>query len=179
MRCDLCNVDMFRLVGSYPFESKVLGDVSVPGLEYFQCQGCGDVLFSSVMAQKAYEYLELVEREAIGSLPVKEFISQTEAADVLGITKQAFSKNPRIKRGFIYFTKVGEKKLFYKKSVEEFSRTGDGRIKLQIHRQVDQKNPMIVFVNVPAYKPSRSPQWAVNAGKTAPGYSQYSSRRYN
>ena len=51
-------------------------------------------------------------------MPIGNFIATNEAASILGVTKQAFSKNPKIKRGLIYCKKMGARKFFLKKSVE-------------------------------------------------------------
>lgn len=157
MCCDICGEKMIRIVGSYPFKSRMLGEVSVPSLEYWQCQNCNDVLFSSDMANKAHEYINQAEKEALSSIAIKEFVSLNESAKILGLTKQGFSKNSRIKRGFIYSIKVGNKKFFYRKSVESFKKTGDGRIKLEAHKRVDKKDPVIIFVTVP--KPQEASQY--------------------
>ena len=50
---------------------------------------------------------------------------------MLDITKQAFSKNPKIKNGFIFSVKVGSRKYYHSKSVEQFKLKGDGRFTLR------------------------------------------------
>jgi hypothetical protein len=49
---------------------------------------------------------------------------------LLGITKRAFNKNPRIVRGFILSVEKDGKKYYLKKSVEQFKLSNDGRISL-------------------------------------------------
>jgi len=82
------------------------------------------------MAEKVTAFKKEKERELINKLPVGEFLSVNEVIDILQITKQAFSKNNKIKRGFIYYVEKGKKKLYHKKSVELFKKKGDGRFLL-------------------------------------------------
>jgi hypothetical protein len=90
------------------------------------------------------EYAATKIAKAIHQLPIGLFISAGAAADVLGVTKQAFSKNSRIKRGFIYSCKAGDKKLFFRPSVEAFSKSNDGRIRIDnyIHEAQRQLNEL-------------------------------------
>jgi predicted DNA-binding protein (UPF0251 family) len=131
MRCDLCNGTRCKITGSIPFRSKPLGEITVPSIEYYRCRNCGDISIDNNEAIKINNYIQLKENEAISSLPIKDFISQKEACEMLGVSKQAFSKNSRIKRGFIYSVTKDGRKYYYKHSVEEFKRTGkDGRLNI-------------------------------------------------
>lgn len=130
--CEKCDNKLKEGREFVPFESKVLGKILVPGVHHYKCSKCGSSLISYEGAGTLLKYVSEKELEAIRSLPIGDFVSLNEAADILEISKQAFNKNTRIKRGFIYSTIVGGRRVYYKKSVEEFKRTGnkDGRIKL-------------------------------------------------
>ena len=111
--------------------SKMLEEVSVPGIGYEICRSCGDITLSYEEGLRANRLLQKKENAALESLPFKSFITHNEAADILEITKQAFSKNSRIKRGFIYSVKKGGRQFFLRRSVLLFKQNSkDGRVKL-------------------------------------------------
>ena len=127
MNCPHCNAETIRKTEDYPCESKIIGDVFVPLVEVETCLSCGAVQFSKEEERRVAEYLEMLEKNAIISLPADNLISAGQAAGILGVSKQAFSKNPKIKKGFVYFTFVGTKKVYFRSSVELFKSRGDGR----------------------------------------------------
>ena len=95
-----------------------------------ECESCKEVLMS-------WEDAELVDKaekdaieEALQNKPVKDFITEKETAAILGKTKQAVSKHPRIKRGFIFQTRFDERKMYLRESVEKYKKNGDGRFRL-------------------------------------------------
>jgi len=100
------------------------------------CEYCGGTI-TTVKTVLSFKNMALgtvsapdIEQHVINNLPVSDFISLNQAADLLGISKQAFSKHPRVKRGFIYSTTIDNKKFFYKRSVEAFRDTKDGRVEI-------------------------------------------------
>jgi hypothetical protein len=144
MLCDLCNGSRSIVIGSISFKSKPLGTIFVPGIRHSTCRGCGEISIDFEETKKINAYVEKKEAEAILSLPIGDFISLNEAAIILGKTKQAFSKDSRIKRGFIYSVMVDNRKLYYKKSVEAFKQTGkDGRILI---------NPKVIEIYRPSHQ---------------------------
>ena len=96
MKCALCNGAVSIVKGSIPFESQPLGRIFIPNVRHSVCRDCGEITFSHEEAEKVDAYIEERETAAINSLPVGDFISVKEALHILGITKQAFSKNPQI-----------------------------------------------------------------------------------
>jgi len=82
------------------------------------------------MSQKVAKHVLEKQREAIASLSIGEFITSKEAAEILKVSKQAFSKNSKIKRGFIYSVKIGNRNLYHSRSVSLFGERGDGRFPL-------------------------------------------------
>ena len=140
------------------FESKLIGTLSVPGVVYQKCQKCGYTLIPYEGAATISSYLREKEAEAINSLPIGDFISPMQAYQILECTKQAFSQNPRIKRGFILSTVVSGKKLYHKRSVELFKAKKDGRfsIKCSENRDVVVKYIVIKSGEDSYYNPSVS-----------------------
>ncbi|MCG6930204.1 MAG: hypothetical protein LJE64_06565 [Desulfofustis sp.] len=130
MACPPCGTETVHKKVDYVCNNKILGDVLVPGVDVEVCPDCGDVMLPAEAQVAVTRYLAILEKKAITSLPSADLISAGQAAEILGITKQAFSKNPKIKKGFVYFTEVGTKKFFFRSSVELYKRTGDGRFAL-------------------------------------------------
>jgi hypothetical protein len=129
--CDRCDGILNHNVGEVPFKSKIIGTLTVPGVHHLKCQKCGYYLISYEGAGTINAYLEEKETEAINSLPIGEFVSANKAAEILELTKQAFSKNKRIKRGFILSAEIDGKRLYNRRSVELFKNTNDGRFLLE------------------------------------------------
>lgn len=142
MKCAMCEGIVKRKRGGMKAKSRALGTIIVPNITYLECDDCGDIRYNESMAIKIHEYVKSMEREAIGGLPIGQFVTANEAANMLGITKQAFSKNPKIKNGFIYTVEVGGRKYYHRRSVELFNAKGDGRFSLvsrEIRYQTHQK----------------------------------------
>jgi len=130
MKCALCNNKLIHQTGTVEFKSRSLGNISVPDLEYMECKSCGDKLLSPEMSDRMIDFIAGKERAMINTLPVGEFVTLNEASAILGISKQAFSKHPKIKRGFIYSVNIGGRKLYHRRSASQFKLTGDGRFQL-------------------------------------------------
>ena len=75
--------------------------------------------------------------------PVDSFVIATEAASMLGISRQAFHKHRRIQRGFIYKTNFGGKTVYLKESVLHFKETGDGRFPLVQFTEVGKRSDYV------------------------------------
>lgn len=129
-KCEYCDGTVTKAIGVLPFKSKALGVVCVPDIEQHKCSKCGNTVISLDEADKVADFIKNREQNIINNLHVSDFISLNQAADLLGISKQAFSKHPRVKRGFIYSITIDNKKFFYKRSVEAFRDTKDGRVSL-------------------------------------------------
>lgn len=127
MNCSLCNAETTRKTEDYLCQSKIIGDVLVPLIEVEKCLSCGALELSAEAKSEVSSYLRMLETDAITSLPADNLMSAGQAAGILGVSKQAFSKNPKIKKGFVYFTYVGTKKVYFRSSLELFKTTGDGR----------------------------------------------------
>jgi YgiT-type zinc finger domain-containing protein len=130
MKCALCNNKVVKIKGSVEFEVRSLGKISVPNLEYFECSACGDQLLTSEQSKKAFKYIANEEQDLINKLPIGQFITANEAAGLLGVTKQAFSKHPKIRSGMIFSALIGDRKYYHKKSIELFKETDNGKFLL-------------------------------------------------
>ncbi|MEJ2137491.1 MAG: hypothetical protein P8X86_19880 [Desulfofustis sp.] len=127
MNCSLCNAEITRKTEDHLCKSKIIGDVLVPLVEVEACSSCGALQLSAEAEPKVSDYLKMLEKNAIINLPADNLVSAGQAAGILGVSKQAFSKNPKIKKGYVYFTYVGTKKVYFRSSVELFKKSGDGR----------------------------------------------------
>lgn len=127
MNCPSCNTETISKALDYQCNNRIIGDIMVPLVDVEQCPNCGELILSEEAEIAVSHYLKTREKEAIASLPAEDLISAGQAAAILGVTKQAFSKNPKIKKGFVYFVYVGTKKFFFRSSVTLYKTTGDGR----------------------------------------------------
>jgi hypothetical protein len=153
-KCALCDSEVINVKGTYSFKTKYLGTVEVPNIEFERCSGCKNRILSSEAGQVIHEYVLKEEKARIGRIPVDDFITIAEAIEILGITKQAFSKNPKINRGFIYGVTKGSRTLYSKKSVILFKEKKDGRFKLV--------NPSIQYWKGLKLAIDNKPKWNVS-----------------
>jgi len=128
MNCRKCDGAMNRKVVTYVFNSKLVGQVLVPNIEMLVCASCKYKVLTISAAQGVSAFVKAKEVAAIGDLPVKLMLSLDEAADHFQVSKQAISKHPKIKAGFVITCKKGRSNLYYRPSLEAFYATGDGRI---------------------------------------------------
>ncbi|MGD9973213.1 MAG: hypothetical protein AB7S77_09150 [Desulfatirhabdiaceae bacterium] len=130
MKCYNCGGTYIQYHGDIRLFSEFIGDYDVKAVTYHKCSQCGELLFPDKTARIIESIENEIRNQKIANLQVKDFVSATEASKILGISKQAFSKHPRIKKGFIYSVSVGGKKLYHRDSVLRFKENGDGRFKL-------------------------------------------------
>ena len=128
--CLRCGEKTIIISDDYLCFSKVLGYTLAPCVEIDECSGCGLKSLTSEAEKEVYRWLSIHEQIAIDNLSRDQLLNAGQAAEILGVTKQAFSKNPRVKNGHIYFTSIGNKKIYYKSSVELFKASGDGRYQI-------------------------------------------------
>jgi hypothetical protein len=147
MKCYTCGNIYNEHEGTLELHNKSIGSYNIYSAKYYKCEGCGALLFPKETAKKIASKEEEIRNNLIRKLPVGEFIVATEAADILGITKQAFHKHRRIKNGFIYSAILGGKRLYNKKSVNLFKETKDGRFNLS--KQIAKEVVKYVFVPAP------------------------------
>lgn len=133
MECIECGGKIEKKVGDFFFESKIIGKVLVPKIAHKKCRNCDEVLISLDESKKVTDYVKQKEQEAINKLPFEDFITLGDAAKILDISKQAFSKNPRIRRGLILFAEIGGRKCFLKASVLKYKQTKNGILELPLY----------------------------------------------
>jgi len=163
MKCAMCSGETFLTTGTIEFDSKTLGMVCVPDITHKKCNICGDILIPSSESNKIIDFVRKKEKQAIGLIPFCNFVSLNEAANILGISKQAFSKNPKINNGLIYSAILGKRRYYVRKSVELFKENGNGKYLLSRVKTFDDlKNPFFKtffeqWVEIPSskIKPSR------------------------
>jgi len=137
MRCLKCGEEYEKRHGTLGLRDKFIGDYEVHNVEYLKCEECDRYLFPEKTALEIERKREQIKTQLIGRLPVQKFISASDAAKILGISRQALHKHRRISRGFIYSIKIGGRTLYYLDSVLKFKECGDGRLVLA--DQVDEE----------------------------------------
>lgn len=130
MRCHDCLVDFEPQSGNLVLNDPLIGAFIVYNIDYLACPKCGEHLYTIEASQKIDDARKEQEERLIAGLPVGDFVSAHDAMALLGMTKQAFHKHHRIKRGFIYSIKIGGRAFYHKKSVELFRQSKDGRFPL-------------------------------------------------
>ena len=158
MKCGLCNNELILKKGDVEFDSRSLGRVLVPNLKFYECEMCGDKLLSPKESDKAIEYIANRENQLIEKLPIGEFITANEAAKILKISKQAFSKHPKIKRGLIYSIKIGNRKYYHEKSVRLFKEIKNGKFQLTGQEDIiiDTQTVDDSYIDIMKRKPERT-----------------------
>ena len=141
MKCYECGSEYFRFVGPYRVKDEFVGEFIVDGLEYFNCRECGATLLPPRSIEVIEERRRIQLEESVALRPLRDFVSASEAARLLGVTRQAFHKNKRIRAGFIYRTPFGEGFAYLAESVRRFGRTGDGRFPLRPSRSESIDTP--------------------------------------
>lgn len=140
MRCYDCDAEYIELSGTLVLEDDSIGKYTIDAPKYFKCSKCGELLFPeetlAIIEQKEEEILNRM----LGQQPIANFISSKEAAEILGISRQAFHKHRKIKNGFIYSVRKNGTKFFHKKSVELFKQHGDGRFSLDPKENTVKQN---------------------------------------
>ncbi len=130
MKCYNCGHEYFAHNGALAICDEYIGVFIVHNLSYMKCGQCGDKLYTPEAAKQIENSRNAALSAAILSRPIKSFISSSEAASILGISRQALHKHRRIRRGFIFQTRFDGKIVYLKESVLRFKQTGDGRFPL-------------------------------------------------
>jgi len=130
MRCAECGGELETQRGTLRLLDEMAGPLVIGDVEYRTCKACGSQQYPPATASKIAEIRRRQIEEFIREMPVAHFVTVGQAASLLGVSKQAFSKNRRIKAGFIYGTALGDKKIYLKASVLRFGSLGDGRFPL-------------------------------------------------
>jgi len=145
MKCYYCGASYRKNTDLLEVDDPYVGKIIVQGSLYYICSRCGDILYTAETAQLIDEYRQQIMNRIVRDFPLEEFLTTSETAKLLGITKQALNKNRRIARGFIYKTKIGNIDVYLKKSVEQFKTSGDGRFVLKKDKRQHQLTDEKVF----------------------------------
>jgi hypothetical protein len=130
MKCLDCKTDRLPKKIDLQVDNFQVGRFNLADAEIFECPDCKSRLYTYETAKRIDDQVERMVSDFLEMFPVKDYITLNEAAEILQVSKQAFSKNGRIKRGFIYSRDIGGRRLFLKPSVIEFKKSGDGRFNL-------------------------------------------------
>lgn len=131
MLCEDCGGTFKACKGSLKLADISLGAFTIDNVEYSRCDKCGELLLPLDTIRKAEEKRTHTLRSMLLSQPIGDFISAADAAQLLGISRQALHQNRRIRRGFIYQTRISGKTVYLRKSVLLFKSTRDGRFLLR------------------------------------------------
>jgi hypothetical protein len=132
MRCYECGGKFKeRRDPRFRVDDEAIGTVYVADISFMECETCASRLFAPAEAGK----IDNARAEALDgilqSMPLKSFLSAAETAQRLGISRQALHKHRRISRGFIYHTEFGDARVYLRKSISLFLKSGDGRFTLR------------------------------------------------
>jgi len=132
MICGECKSKMLSNYSDYSMESKLIGNVLIPKIKFHICPNihCGNTSIDYKNLDKALKFLENEEHKVIRTLPIGDFISAQQAAKILAVSKQYFSKLINKKKRLFVISKIDTRSYFLKDSILQFQKTGDGRIRI-------------------------------------------------
>jgi hypothetical protein len=113
MECDRCSGQMSEETGTLRLDDPYVGRITIPNVPFFKCKECLEYAYPLETAREIERARQSATIRAIKKFPIEEFVSSAEAAKYLGISRQALNKNRRIKRGFVYKTKIGDGCVLY------------------------------------------------------------------
>ena len=130
MRCYECGVEYDEIRGLLRMKNPVLGPYEIDDVDYRECPECSEKLFPSATIKKIEAKENELSEGFLQKLPIADYVKATTAAEMIGISRQAIHKHPKIRRGFIFQIKHEGCWWYLKKSVEKYIATGDGRFSL-------------------------------------------------
>jgi len=132
MKCHKCEGSYVEVHECLTVHDSQVGLISLPRVKYLKCNRCSDALFPAETSR----LLDIIKKEIlsifIANYPIKGFMSSSETAQYLGITKQALHKNKRIRRGFIYHLTLDGMIYYINESVVLYKIKGDGRFPINL-----------------------------------------------
>ena len=134
-KCHRCGAKSLEYIpgGTLTQDDPFVATVTVHDVPFEQCSECGYKLFTPESLDALLSESKRKLTNWLDSQPVDSFYTREETCEVLGISKQAISKNQKIKRGFIFRILKGNQHLYLKKSAEQYKSTGDGRFSIAVH----------------------------------------------
>jgi hypothetical protein len=119
-----------KIQGPLEIDDRYVGLLKLESADYYECPDCKDRIYALETARGIESVREKITEEILQAQPLNSFLSATDTATLLGITRQALHKNKRIRKGFIYRTSLGGLAVYLKKSVDLYREKGDGRFLL-------------------------------------------------
>lgn len=143
MHCPKCGADTVVSHSEvFVFNSKLVGKVTITSVEMQVC--AKHPKHSRFLTPTAASYVEKrlreAEAEAVKLLPISQFITIPQAAEILGITTRKMSYLLKSRRNLFVAYDLDSTKLIYRKSVNKYKILGDGRIMLPTRGVVKQLN---------------------------------------
>ena len=125
MKCPNCGSALKKRIGDIEVPDSRVGILAIHQAEYWECPNCGTKLYTPTTVAKIDDARKNKTEELIKEQPIGNFITLTEAARIIGISKQAVHKNRKI-----YGIKLGGKPVYLRKSVVMYKEIRDGRFAL-------------------------------------------------
>lgn len=130
MKCGSCGAELVSVAGPLRLSDGFVGPYVADVREHLECAVCGEILIpgeaAAVVDAARLRRLE----ELLLTRPLGDFVTASQAAEMLGVSRQALHKNRRVRNGFIFHVRFGESVLYLQQSVELFKDLGDGRFPL-------------------------------------------------
>ncbi len=157
-----CECGSYMKIGcEYTWKNKFLGEFSIfcNENEYYYCS-CGEELMAlSLLERVEQEEQKRVEQLLLNSVDCdfekykNELIPCNELGKVLGISRQAISKNRRIKT-LMYKVVINNETFYWRESAILFKKYGDGRFDLRKHQSVQVIKTIKPQLNKKLFMPS-------------------------
>lgn len=160
MNCSNCRGKYIERHGIIRMSDKIIGDYSADDVDYYICDTCGDTIFSVDTLKIIEKARAETEEKLIKERPLGAFLSASQTADLLRISRQALHKNRRIRRGFIFKTKIDGNDFYLKESVLKYIETGDGRFPLSLTDRQDKKE---IYAEIKVIRAKKLPRasWTI------------------
>lgn len=130
MQCAECGGEYREIDGDLEVIDQYAGPFIVKAVHYQKCRSCAQELFPLATAEAIEKGRRQRRDEFLRERPLCAFLTASETACALGISRQALHKHRRIRRGFIYQTEFCGSVVYLEESVKLFRATGDGRFPL-------------------------------------------------
>jgi len=137
MKCPECGGQQTKAVRDIQLLDEKVGPLFITRAEFWECSDCKSRLYTADTALRISDARQRKVEELVRGRPISEFVSVVEAAGLLGVTRQGFHKNQRIRKGFIYGTELGRRPVYLRASVLRFGTTRDGRFVLSLYNPQD------------------------------------------
>jgi len=133
MKCSECSGEYKITRDALEINDDYMGKFFTDIIDYYKCTSCNDTLLPSKSAKSIEEKRKKILNDILQSFPIKDFVSSTEASDILNISRQALHKHRRIRNGLIFNTSFGGKTVYLRESVLLYKQKEDGRFPLVLN----------------------------------------------